>query len=143
MGPRLAMTVAVSMLAGLTARPASAETASVPPGNPCAGMIGNPCKQNNGNLGPQGNANHEKIKIDKKPPPIEIGMPAISRNAAYIEQIGDANVAAVTQTARVAYANVEQQGSANTVILSQNGSGEAYADAAAAHTAFARFGLDA
>lgn len=124
----LAMT-AVALLSVLPARPALAETSSTPPGNPCAGMTGNPCNENNGNLGQQGNVNHERLRIDKKPPPIDLGMPAISRNAAYIDQIGDANVAQVSQTARIAYANVEQNGTANSVILSQDGNGVAYADA--------------
>ena len=96
----------------------------MPPGNPCAENPGNPCNDNDGNLGQQGNADHERVRIDKKPPPISIGMPAISRNAAYIEQIGDANVATVTQSARVAYAEIDQDGSGNTTILSQNGSGK-------------------
>lgn len=129
MNIRTALAAALTMTMTLHASPAVADTVNTPPGNPCAGMTGNPCNQNNGNSGQQGNANHERVRIDKKPPPIELGMPAISRNAAYIDQIGDANVAEVRQTARLAYANVEQKGTANTVILSQNGTGAAYADA--------------
>jgi hypothetical protein len=123
----LAMTAAAFLLA-LTAQPAWADTASVPPGNPCFGNTGNPCNNNNGNLGQQGNVDHERLRIDKKPPPIDLGMPAISKNAAYIDQIGEGNSASVTQTARVAYAKVDQDGSGNSVILSQNGTGKAYAD---------------
>ena len=107
---------------------AFAQTTNIPPGNPCFGNTGNPCNNNNGNLGQQGNVDHERVRIDKKPPPIDLGMPAISKNAAYIDQIGDGNSASVTQTARVAYAKVDQDGSGNAVILSQNGTGKAYAD---------------
>lgn len=124
----LARTAATALLLALAAQPALADTASVPPGNPCFGSTGNPCNNNNGNLGHQGNVDHERVRIDKKPPPIDLGMPAISKNAAYIDQIGDGNSASVTQTARVAYAKVEQDGSGNSVVLSQNGTGKAYAD---------------
>jgi hypothetical protein len=108
---------------------ALAETTSVPPGNPCFGSTGNPCNNNNGNLGQQGNVDREWVRIDKKPPPITLGMPAISKNAAYVEQIGEANDARISQTARVAYAKIVQDGADNIVILSQNGTGVAYADA--------------
>ncbi|WP_395622492.1 hypothetical protein [Sphingomonas daechungensis] len=67
------------------------------------------------------------MTIDKKPPPIVIGIPAISKNAAYIDQVGDTNVATVSQTARVAYAEIDQDGGGNRTVLSQNGVGEAYA----------------
>lgn len=125
----LPLVASLTLALALSTQPASADTTIVPPGNPCVGNTGNPCNNNNGNLGQQGNVNHERVLIDKNPPAISLGMPAISRNAAYIEQIGDANVATVKQNARVAYANVEQDGSGNTVILSQNGTGVAYADA--------------
>jgi hypothetical protein len=119
---------AIAFLLAFGSHPAVAGTTNIPPGNPCFGNTGNPCNQNNGNLGQQGNVNHERVTIDKKPPPISIPMPAISQNAAYIEQIGEGNSATINQTARVAYAKVEQDGSGNSVTLSQNGIGKAYAD---------------
>lgn len=123
-----AVAAALSALLALQSQPSLAGTTQVPPGNPCAGNSGNPCNGNNGNLGQQGNADRERVRIDRKPPPIDMSMPAISANAAYIDQIGDANIAQVTQTARVAYAKIDQDGDGNSVILSQNGMGKAYAD---------------
>lgn len=109
--------------------PAAADTTSTPPGNPCLKDNGNPCNGNNGNLGAQGNANHEKVKIDKKPPPIDLPMPAVSGRGAYISQIGDSNVATVRQSAPNAYARVDQEGSSNETDLTQAGSGTGYTEA--------------
>ena len=109
--------------------PAYADTSGSPPGAPCLKNNGNPCNGNNGNLGEQGNANHEKVKIDKKPPPIDLAMPAVSGRGAYIDQIGDSNEASIVQTAPDAYAKIVQQGSGNDADVSQMGSGTAYAAA--------------
>lgn len=114
----------------VAAVPAVADTTSTPPGAPCLKDNGNPCNNNNGNLGEQGNADHEKVKIDKKPPPIDLPMPAVSGRAAYITQIGDSQVATVRQTAPNAYAEVKQEGSSNEADVTQAGTGTAYADSA-------------
>lgn len=114
----------------VAAVPAVADTTSTPPGAPCLKDNGNPCNNNNGNLGEQGNADHEKVKIDKKPPPIDLPMPAVSGRAAYITQIGDSQVATVRQTAPNAYAEMKQEGSSNEADVTQAGTGTAYADSA-------------
>lgn len=112
--------------------PATADTNSVPPGNPCAKNNGNPCNGNNGNLGQQGNAGHEKVVIDKKPPPIDLPMPPVSGRGAFIEQVGDGNIASIRQTAPNAYARVKQQGASNESDIDQSGSGSAYASSSQA-----------
>jgi hypothetical protein len=119
--------VAVAALAAASVcAPALADTNSVPPGNPCAKNNGNPCKGNNGNIGAQGNVGHEKVKIDKKPPPIDIAMPAVSDRGVFITQVGDSNEADVVQTAPNAYARVDQTGNSNDVDAAQTGTGTAY-----------------
>lgn len=116
-----------------------ADTNSTPPGAPCLKNNGNPCNGNNGNLGKQGNANHERVRIDKKPPPFELPMPPVSGRAAFVEQIGDANRADIRQTAPNAFARVDQQGNANEADVAQRGSGTAYARVAqTGNTNFAR-----
>lgn len=107
--------------------PVLADTNGIPPGNPCTKNNGNPCNGNNGNLGAQGNANHEKVVIDKKPPPIDLPMPAVSGRGAFVEQVGDGNIADVRQTAPNAYAKVVQTGDSNDADVSQTGGGTAYA----------------
>jgi len=123
----IAMTVAAA--AALMSAPASAENAKSPAGAPCLKNNGNPCNNNNGNLGAQGNADHERVRIDKKPPPIDLAMPAVSGRGAYISQIGDTNVATINQTAPNAYARVDQSGDANEADVTQSGGGTAYARA--------------
>ena len=113
--------------AAFMAAPALAENAKTPGGAPCLKNNGNPCNNNNGNLGAQGNADHERVRIDRKPPPIDLAMPAVSGRGAYVTQIGDANVATINQTAPNAYARVDQSGDANEADITQNGSGTAYA----------------
>ena len=120
---------AMALALAITAGPAMADTTSTPPGNPCAKDNGNPCNGNNGNLGEQGNANHEKVKIDKHPPPIDLPMPAVSGRAAFIDQIGDANIATVRQIAPNAFARVDQEGTSNEADITQGGTGSAYAEA--------------
>ena len=119
--------LAVAAALAAIATPALADNGSVPPGNPCLKNNGNPCKGNNGNLGEQGNAGHERVRIDKKPPPIDLPMPPVSGRGAFIDQVGDSNRADVRQTAPNAYARVEQNGSANEADVAQLGSGTAYA----------------
>jgi hypothetical protein len=109
------------------ATPAAAENVRTPGGAPCLKNNGNPCNNNNGNLGAQGNAGHERVRIDKSPPPIDLAMPAVAGRGAYISQIGDANIATVRQTAPRAFAQVDQSGDANEADVSQKGSGTAYA----------------
>lgn len=120
----IAATAALSL--GWVAAPANADTAKTPPGNPCAKNNGNPCNGNNGNAGAQGNAGHDKVKIDKKPPLMGIGMPSVSGRGAYVSQIGDSNQANIVQTAANAYAKVEQDGDANDSDIAQTGTGSAY-----------------
>ena len=121
--------IAAAALA-LLAVPAFADTGSTPPGNPCLKNNGNPCNGNNGNLGEQGNADHERVRIDKKPPPIDLAMPPVSGRGAYISQIGDTNIASIGQTAPNAYARVDQDGAANEADVTQSGNGTAYARSA-------------
>src|SRR5690242_3160150 len=105
--PQLIRPVVVGLLvASFWAVPASADNLKTPPGDPCLRNNGNPCRGNNGNLGDQGNANHEKVKIDKKPPPISLGMPPVTDRGVFISQVGDGNAATVVQTARNGYARV-------------------------------------
>lgn len=106
--------------------PALADNNSIPPGNPCLKNNGNPCKGNNGNLGSQGNVGHDKVKIDKKPPPIGLTMPAVSDRAVFISQIGDNNVASVVQTAPRAYTSIAQNGGGNNADAAQTGTGTDY-----------------
>lgn len=108
------------------AAPAFADTAIVPPGNPCLMDNGNPCKDNNGNLGHQGNVNKERVVIDTNPPPINLTMPAVTDRGVFISQIGDGNVANAIQTAPNAYASVVQNGNSNDAELSQTGTGTGY-----------------
>ena len=122
------MTIRLMIAAlALFASPALAGTTGTPPGAPCLKNNGNPCNGNNGNLGKQGNASHERTRIDKTPPPIDLAMPAVSGRGAFIAQIGDANVATIVQTAPNAYARVDQSGTANEADITQGGSGKAYA----------------
>lgn len=119
----------LAMACAFIAVPAAADTNGIPPGNPCLKNNGNPCNGNNGNLGEQGNANHEKVAIDKKPPPIDLPMPAVSGRGIFISQVGDAQLATVRQTAPNAYARIDQEGSGNEADVTQGGSGTAYAQA--------------
>jgi hypothetical protein len=122
------LTIAAGALAlALGAAPAAADTTGSPPGAPCLKNNGNPCNGNNGNLGAQGNANHEKTRIDKKPLPIDLPMPAVSGRGVFVTQIGDANIATVRQTAPNAHARVDQTGGSNESDVTQAGSGSAYA----------------
>lgn len=124
------LSIALGLAIAAAGVPAAADTTSTPPGAPCLKDNGNPCNNNNGNLGEQGNADHERVKIDKKPPPIDLPMPVVSGRAAYISQIGDAQVATVRQTAPNAYAEVAQDGSSNEADITQAGTGAAYAESA-------------
>ena len=127
MTARIFIALTAAATAAFMTAPAVADTGIIPPGNPCLKNNGNPCNNNNGNLGAQGNADHERVRIDKKPPPIDLAMPAVSGRGAYIAQIGDANVATINQTAPNAYARADQSGDANEADITQNGSGTAYA----------------
>lgn len=124
----------IAALLILFAAPAFADTTGTPPGDPCSKNNGNPCNGNNGNLGDQGNSGHDKVKIDKKPPPIVLDMPAVTGRGAYISQVGDSNIATIAQTAPAAYARVDQDGEENEADVTQSGSGEAYSDTKQAGT---------
>jgi hypothetical protein len=130
--------IAIAALA-FCASPALADTTSTPPGAPCSKNNGNPCNGNNGNLGAQGNVGHEKVKIDKKPPPILITMPPVTDRGVFISQVGTGNEASVQQTAPNAYARVTQDGDQNDADIAQTGSGTDYVDASQSGTSnFAR-----
>jgi minor curlin subunit len=130
--------IAVAAMA-MCAAPALADTTSTPPGAPCSKNNGNPCRGNNGNLGAQGNVGHEKVKIDKNPPPIDLSMPPVTDRGVFITQVGTGNEASVQQTAPNAYARVTQSGDENDADIAQTGSGTAYVDASQTGTAnFAR-----
>jgi hypothetical protein len=122
--------IAATVGLALWATPAASDTPKTPPGNPCLKNNGNPCNGNNGNLGAQGNAGHEKTKIDKKPPPISIGMPPVTDKGVFITQVGDRNNANVVQTAPNAYASISQDGNDNDADVAQTGTGTAYTEAA-------------
>lgn len=122
-------TIVAATLA-MTAAPAFADTTGTPPGSPCTKNNGNPCNGNNGNLGAQGNVNHDKVKIDKTPPPIILTMPAITDRGVFVSQVGDMNQADVKQSAATAYASVAQTGDSNDADVAQSGTGTAYLDAA-------------
>jgi hypothetical protein len=117
----LAAIAATSMSA-----PSLADTNSVPPGNPCLKNNGNPCKGNNGNIGDQGNVGHDKVKIDRHPPAIDIAMPPVIDRGVFITQVGDSNEASVVQTAPNAYAAVTQNGNSNDADVAQTGAGTDY-----------------
>lgn len=129
------MGVARNLIAGTLlvfaamATPAAADTTNTPPGNPCLKNNGNPCNGNNGNLGEQGNV-HDKVKIDKKPPPIDLAMPAVTDRGVFISQVGDANQATVIQTVSNGYAKTVQDGISNVLDATQSGTGTAYLEAA-------------
>lgn len=126
---RKLLTAAGAIALLLSAAPAMADTEGTPPGDPCSKNNGNPCNGNNGNLGDQGNSDHERVHIDKKPPPIDLPMPAVSGRGAFVTQIGDANVASIRQTAPNAYARVDQGGNGNEADVTQGGSGTGYVSA--------------
>ena len=123
----IALTAAAA--AALMSAPVLANNDRTPPGNPCAKNNGNPCNGNNGNIGEQGNADKEKVKIDRTPPPIDLAMPPVSGRGAFITQIGDGNVATIAQAAPNAYARVDQDGDRNEADVTQRGSGTGYIDA--------------
>ena len=125
--PYLRAVGALALMLGAT--PAAADNVKTPGGAPCLKNNGNPCNNNNGNLGLQGTAGHEHVHIDKKPPPIDLAMPAVSGRGAYISQIGDANTATVRQTAPRAFAQVDQSGDLNEADVTQTGSGAAHVQA--------------
>ena len=118
-----------ALAAACASAPALADTDSVPPGNPCAKNNGNPCKGNNGNIGDQGNVGHDKVKIDRHPPPIDIAMPAVVDRGVFITQIGDTNEASAVQTAPNAYAAITQDGNSNDADVAQTGAGSFYVEA--------------
>lgn len=117
------------LAAASAAAPALADNDKTPPGNPCLKNNGNPCKGNNGNIGAQGNVGHDKVKIDKKPPPISIAMPAVTDRGVFITQVGDNNQASALQTAPNAYASITQNGTSNDTDTAQTGTGTDYLEA--------------
>jgi hypothetical protein len=120
------LAVIAALAAASLSAPLLADTNIVPPGNPCAKNNGNPCKGNNGNIGAQGNVGHEKVKIDKTPPPIDIAMPPVIDRGVFITQVGDSNEANAVQTAPNAYASINQNGNSNDADVGQTGTGTAY-----------------
>jgi minor curlin subunit len=122
--------IAAALALAFSAGPAHADTDGSPPGAPCLKNNGNPCNGNNGNLGRQGNANHERVRIDKKPPPILLTMPAVTDRGVFISQIGDSGQADVVQSAPSAYARIDQDGDGNNADVAQSGTGTGYAEVA-------------
>jgi hypothetical protein len=116
----------------LATAPASAKTDKETPGSPCTPGggkgTGNPCKGNNGNPSPQGNVGKENVDYDYHPAPFKIERPNNSRGA-FIDQVGDANTATITQTTSDQYARIGQSGGANTATIAQGGTGAHYATA--------------
>ena len=111
------------------AAPALADTTKETPGSPCVpggGQgTGNPCQGNNGNPSPQGNVGKEKVVIDKKPPLFTVVRG--TGRGAFVEQVGDANRATISQTRNTQYARIAQTGDRNTASSDQGGSGAHYA----------------
>lgn len=62
------------------------------------------------------------------PGPIGITMPPVDGRGAYVTQIGQGDVARITQTTPNASASVYQDGERNEATVSQTGTGSAYAD---------------
>lgn len=108
---------------------AHADTNKDTPGSPCTPGggkgTGNPCKGNNGNPSPEGNANKEKVTRDTNPPRFTIVRGAGS--GAFIDQVGDANQATVSQTRNTQYARIDQDGDRNKATAAQSGTGAHYA----------------
>jgi hypothetical protein len=121
----------IVLAAALLAAPASllAGNDKTPPGDPCGSGpghgTGNPCNGNNGNQGGNGNA-REKVKYDNHPDPFAVGRPGNARGA-FINQIGEQDVATITQSASSQYARVDQTGDRNDAAVAQGGSGAHYA----------------
>lgn len=123
------MRTALRLLAALpllAVAPAGASNGKTPPGNPCAKGNGNPCNGNNGNDGAQGNARKERV-VEGIAGPINVAVPFFTGRGVYVTQIGSANVAAVTQTAGRARADVAQYGDSNNARIDQRGAGASYA----------------
>jgi hypothetical protein len=124
---RLALGLAA--LSALALAPAAqAGTDKETPGKPCVpggGQgTGNPCQGNNGNPSPEGNAK-EKVVRDTNPPRFTI-IRGTGRGA-FIDQVGDANNAAITQTRNTQYARTDQTGDRNSAMTAQTGTGAHYA----------------
>ncbi|MDQ8754815.1 hypothetical protein RCO27_01115 [Sphingosinicella sp. LHD-64] len=60
------------------------------------------------------------------PGPIEIAPPAVSGRSAYVNQIGNANQATVTQTAPNASISIRQDGERNLTTVTQGGDATSY-----------------
>ncbi len=107
---------------------AHAGTNKETPGAPCVpggGQgTGNPCNGNNGNPSPEGNAK-EKVTRDTNPPRFTIVRGAGS--GAFIEQVGDANRATISQKRNTQYARIDQDGDRNKATAAQSGTGAHYA----------------
>jgi hypothetical protein len=119
--------VGASLVALMLAPAAQAGTDKETPGKPCVpggGQgTGNPCNGNNGNPSPEGNAK-EKVVRDTNPPRFTIVRGA--GRGAFIDQIGTANSATITQTRNTQYARIAQTGDRNTASANQSGTGAHY-----------------
>lgn len=120
--------IAAALAALLLAPAAQAGTTKETPGAPCTpgggSGTGNPCNGNNGNPSPEGNAK-EKVVKDYNPPRFTIVRG--TGRGAFIEQVGDANRATITQTRNTQYARIAQTGDRNTATAAQSGTGAHYA----------------
>lgn len=124
MHARLILAAASTLILALGAAPALAEGGAA--ATACSKSSGDPCKGSNGKLGQQGNSPDEKINVHTRPASIALPMPSVSGRAAFISQIGDANVASIVQTAPDAHARIEQDGTRNDADVTQKGSGTGY-----------------
>lgn len=122
---RLASVLIALALVGVTA-PGSAKNNKTPGGDPCGSGpgvgTGNPC---NGNAGANGNANKERVVIDKNPAPFTIVRG--EGRGAFIEQVGDFNRATIGQSRNTQYARIAQDGDRNVASADQSGNGAHYA----------------
>lgn len=104
---------------------ASADTSRLPPGDPCGAgpgrAMGNPCGGNAGNPGAMGG-----VRRNMNPPAPSIEMPAVRGREAFVEQIGNGNVAQVKQSAANAHARVRQSGDRNDSMVVQKGAATSY-----------------
>jgi len=120
--------LALALAALMLPAAAHADTNKETPGSPCVPGGGqgtnNPCNGNNGNPSPQGNTK-EKVTRDTNPPRFTIVRGAGS--GAFIDQVGDANQATISQKRNTQYARIDQDGDRNAATAAQSGTGAHYA----------------
>jgi hypothetical protein len=114
----------------LSPAPLLAGNDKIPGGDPCGTGpgygTGNPCHGNHGNQGDNGNSGNERTDYDNHPTPFTVTRPGNARGA-FINQIGDQDVATIRQSETTQYARLDQTGDRNSAEVTQDGSGAHYA----------------